>query len=135
MVVPRFVKAALNNEPITVYDDGKQSRCFCHVLDVVEAIEKLMFHCPEAVGQVINVGNPKEVTIGDLAKFVKRQLKSKSEIRNISFEEAYPGGGFEDMRRRVPSIKKIKKLIGFKPTRTLKDIVRDVAESIKNESK
>ena len=135
MVVPRFVKAALNNEPITVYDDGKQSRCFCHVLDVVEAIEKLMFHCPAAVGQVINVGNPKEVTIGDLAKFVKRQLKSKSEIRNISFEEAYPGGGFEDMRRRVPCIKKIKKLIGFKPTRTLKDIVRDVAESIKSEGK
>ena len=131
MVVPRFVKAALNNEPITVYDDGKQSRCFCHVLDVVEAIEKLMFHCPAAVGQVINVGNPKEVTIGDLAKFVKRQLKSKSEIKNISFAEAYPGGGFEDMRRRVPCIKKIKKLIGFKPTRTLKDIVRDVAESIR----
>ena len=131
MVVPRFVKAALNNEPITVYDDGKQSRCFCHVLDVVEAIEKLMFHCPSAVGQVINVGNPKEVTIGDLAKFVKRQLKSKSEITNIPFSEAYPGGGFEDMRRRVPSIKKVKKLIGFKPTRTLKDIVRDVAESIK----
>lgn len=131
MVVPRFVKAALKNEPITVYDDGKQSRCFCHVLDVVEAIEKLMFHCPEAVGQVINVGNPKEVSIGDLAKFVKRQLKSKSEIKNISFAEAYPGGGFEDMRRRVPSIKKIKKLIGFKPTRTLKDIIRDVAESIK----
>lgn len=135
MVVPRFVKAALNNEPITVYDDGKQSRCFCHVLDVVEAIEKLMFHCPAAVGQVINVGNPKEVTIGDLAKFVKRQLKSKSEIRNISFEEAYPGGGFEDMRRRVPCIKKIKKLIGFKPTRTLRDIVRDVAESIRRQGK
>jgi len=131
MVVPRFVKAALNNEPITVYDDGKQSRCFCHVLDVVEAVEKLMFHCPAAVGQVINVGNPKEVTIGDLAKFVKRQLKSKSEIKNISFEEAYPGGGFEDMRRRVPCIKKVKKLIGFRPKRTLKDIVRDVAESIK----
>ncbi len=132
MVVPRFVKAALHNEPITVYDDGKQSRCFCHVLDVVEAVEKLMFHCPEAVGQVINVGNPKEVTIGDLAKFVKRQLKSKSEIKNIPFSEAYPGGGFEDMRRRVPSIKKVKKLIGFKPTRTLKDIVRDVAESIQS---
>ena len=135
MVVPRFVKAALNNEPITVYDDGKQSRCFCHVLDVVEAIEKLMFHCPKAVGQVINVGNPKEITIGDLAKFVKRQLKSKSEIRNISFEEAYPGGGFEDMRRRVPCIKKVKKLIGFKPKRTLKDIVRDVAESIAADGK
>ena len=131
MVVPRFVKAALNGEPITVYDDGKQSRCFCHVLDVVEAVEKLMFHCPAAVGQVVNVGNPKEVTIGDLAKFVKRPLKSKSEIRNIPFEEAYPGGGFEDMRRRVPCIKKVKKLIGFKPKRTLKDIVRDVAESVR----
>ena len=130
MVVPRFVKAALNDEPITVYDDGQQSRCFCHVLDVVEAVEKLMFHCPEAVGQVINIGNPKEVTIGDLAKFVKRQLKSKSEIRNIPFSVAYPNGGFEDMRRRVPCIKKVKKLIGFKPTRTLKDIVLDVADSI-----
>ena len=131
MVVPRFVKAALNDEPITVYDDGKQSRCFCHVLVVVEAIEQLMFHCPQAVGQVINVGNPKEITIGDLAKFIKRQLKSKSEIKNISFEEAYPGGGFEDMRRRVPCIKKVKKMIGFKPKRTLKDVVRDVAESIR----
>ena len=132
MVVPRFVKAALRNEPITVYDDGKQSRCFCHVLDVVEAIEKLMFHCPDAVGQVINVGNPKEVTIGDLAKLVKRQLKSKSEIRHIPFEEAYPDGGFEDMRRRVPSIKKVKKLIDFKPTRTLRQIISDVADSIKS---
>lgn len=135
MVVPRFVRAALNNEPITVYDDGKQSRCFCHVLDVVEAVEQLMFNCPEAEGQVINVGNPKEVTIGDLAKTVKRQLKSKSEIKNISFEEAYPGGGFEDMRRRVPSIKKVQKLIGFKPKRTLKQIIDDVAESMKNGSK
>lgn len=130
MVIPRFVKAALKGEPITVYDDGKQSRCFCHVHDVVEAVEKLMFHCPEAVGQVINVGSPKEVTIGDLAKKIKRQLKSKSEIRNIPFSEAYPGGGFEDMRRRVPSIKKVHKLIGFKPTRTLTQIIADVAESV-----
>lgn len=135
MVVPRFVKAALNNEPITVYDDGEQSRCFCHVLDVVEALEKLMFHCPEAVGQVINIGNPREVTIGDLARFIKRQLRSKSEIKNISFDEAYPGGGFEDMRRRVPCIKKVRKLIGFKPKRTLTDIVRDVAMSIKSDGK
>ncbi len=135
MVVPRFVKAALNNEPITVYDDGEQSRCFCHVLDVVEALEKLMFHCPEAVGQVINIGNPREVTIGDLARFIKRQLRSKSEIKNISFDEAYPGGGFEDMRRRLPCIKKVRKLIGFKPKRTLTDIVRDVAMSIKSDGK
>ena len=131
MVVPRFVKSALNNEPITVYDDGKQSRCFCHVLDVVEAIEKLMFHCPGAVGQVINVGNPKEITIGDLAKTIKRLLKSKSEIRNIPFSAAYPDGGFEDMRRRVPCIKKVRKLIGFKPKRTLKKIIEDVAEQFR----
>lgn len=135
MVVPRFVKAALNNEPITVYDDGKQSRCFCHVLDVVEAVEKLMFHCPEAVGQVINIGNPKEVTIGDLAAMVKRQLKSKSEIVNISYAEAYNDGGFEDMRRRVPCIKKVRNLIGFKPKHTLKQIINDVADSIKSGSK
>jgi len=131
MVVPRFVRAALKGDPITVYDDGKQSRCFCHVLDVVEAIEKLMFHCPKAVGQVINIGSPVEVTIGDLAKKVKRQLKSKSVIKNIPFSEAYPGGGFEDMRRRVPCIKKVKNLIGFKPKRTLTKIIDDVAKSIK----
>lgn len=127
MVVPRFVKAALENKPITVYDDGKQSRCFCHVLDVVEAVEKLMFHCPDAVGQVINIGNPSEITIGDLAKTIKRQLKSKSEIVNIPYSEAYKDGTFEDMRRRVPSIKKVRKLIGFKPTRSLRKIIADVA--------
>ena len=127
MVVPRFVKAALEDKPITVYDDGKQSRCFCHVLDVVEAIEKLMFHCPDAVGQVVNIGNPSEITIGDLAKTIKRQLKSKSEIVNIPYSEAYKDGTFEDMRRRVPSIKKVRKLIGFKPTRTLRQIIADVA--------
>lgn len=127
MVVPRFVKAALENKPITVYDDGKQSRCFCHVLDVVEAVEKLMFHSPDAVGQVINIGNPSEITIGDLAKTIKRQLKSKSEIVNIPYSEAYKDGTFEDMRRRVPSIKKVRKLIGFKPTRTLRQIIADVA--------
>ena len=79
---------------------------------------------------MINVGSPKEVTIGDLAQKIKRQLKSKSEIRNIPFSEAYPGGGFEDMRRRVPSIRKVHKLIGFKPTRTLTQIITDVAESV-----
>jgi len=133
MVVPRFVRAALRDEPITVYDDGKQSRCFCHVLDVVEAIEKLMFHCPAAVGQVINVGNPEEITIGDLARTIRRQLKSKSVIRNISFAEAYPEGGFEDMRRRVPDITKVRKLIKFRPKRTLKKIIADVAEQFRGE--
>ena len=135
MVVPRFVKAALSNEPITVYDDGQQSRCFCHVLDVVEAVEKLMLHCPGAIGQIVNIGNPNEVTIEGLAKMVKRQLKSKSYIKHIPFSEAYPGGGFEDMRRRVPSIKKAKKLIGFAPKRTLKMIIDDVAKSMSSGNK
>lgn len=130
MVVPRFVKAALDGKPITVYDDGKQSRCFCHVYDVVRALEKLLLECPEAFGQVINVGNPSEVTIGDLAERVRTLLKSSSEIRHISYEEAYQDGGFEDMRRRVPSIEKAKRIIGFEPTKTLDDIIADVAASM-----
>lgn len=131
MVVPRFVKAALDGKPITVYDDGKQSRCFCHVYDVVRALEKLLLACPEAFGQVINVGNPSEVTIGDLAERVRTLLKSSSEIRHISYEEAYQDGGFEDMRRRVPSVEKAKRMIGFEPTKTLDDIIADVAASMK----
>ena len=131
MVVPRFVKAALDGRPITVYDDGEQSRCFCHVYDVVAAVEKLLLHTPQAFGQVINIGNPTEVTINQLAKNVKEITNSSSEIKHISYEEAYQDGGFEDMRRRVPSIEKAKAMIGFEPKRTLDDIIRDVAEVMK----
>ena len=127
MVVPRFVKAALEGRPITVYDDGLQSRCFCHVHDVVRALEKILLKTDKAFGQVVNIGNPSEVTILDLAKTIKKQLKSKSEIQHLSYAEAYQDGGFEDMRRRVPSIEKAKKLIGFAPKKTLKDIIADVA--------
>ena len=132
MVVPRFVKNALEGKPITVYDDGEQSRCFCHVADVVQALEKILLRTPAAFGQVVNIGNPSEVTMNALAQKVKAQLKSKSEIIHISYEEAYQDGGFEDMRRRVPSIEKAKRLIGFAPKKTLTDIIRDVAKGLKN---
>lgn len=131
MVVPRFVKNALEGKPITVYDDGEQSRCFCHVADVVQALEKILLHTPKAFGEVVNIGNPTEVTINQLAAQVKKLTKSKSEIVHISYEEAYQDGGFEDMRRRVPSIKKAKALIDFWPRKTLTDIIRDVARSLK----
>ena len=131
MVVPRFVKFALEGKPITVYDDGEQSRCFCHVTDAVQALAKLLLETPAAFGQVINIGNPSEVTMNALAQKVKAQLKSKSEIVHISYEEAYQDGGFEDMRRRVPSIAKAKRLIAFAPKKTLTDIIRDVAKSLR----
>lgn len=130
MVVPRFVKAALENRDITVYDNGRQSRCFCHVADVVKALEKLLLKTPKAFGQVINIGNPSEITMNGLAKTVKTQLKSKSKIVHISYEQAYNDGGFEDMRRRVPSIEKAKRMIGFCPKKTLADIIVDVADSL-----
>ena len=128
MVVPRFVKAALENKPITVYDDGLQSRCFCHVQDIVQAIEKILLKTDSAFGQVVNLGNPSEVTILDLAKKIKAQLHSKSEIIHLSYAEAYKDGGFEDMRRRVPCIDKAKRLIGFEPKKTLTNIISDVAK-------
>ena len=127
MVVPRFVRNALEGKPITVYDDGEQSRCFCHVADVVKALERLLLRTPSAFGQVVNIGKPSEVTINQLAVLVKKITKSKSDIVHISYEEAYQDGGFEDMRRRVPCIDKAKKLIGFSPKKTLADVIRDVA--------
>ncbi len=132
MVVPRFVKNALEGKPITVYDDGEQSRCFCHVTDVVQALDKILLGTSVAFGQVVNIGNPIEVTINQLAAQVKKLTKSKSEIVHISYEEAYQDGGFEDMRRRVPSITKAHKLIGFCPQKTLINIINDVARYYRN---
>ena len=134
MVVPRFVKDALEGRPITVYDDGEQCRCFCHVSDVVKALEKILLRTPAAYGQVVNIGNPVEVSINQLAVQVKKLTRSKSEIVHISYAEAYQDGGFEDMRRRVPSIEKAKRLIGFAPVKTLKDIIIDVAKHLRNHS-
>ena len=124
MVVPRFVRQALRNEPMTVYGDGEQTRCFADVRDVVEAVTKLSEHAP-AVGQVFNIGSTEEVTIRQLAERVLELTGSQSEIVYIPYDQAY-APGFEDMRQRVPSIEKIQRLIGFKPRYQLDDILSQV---------
>lgn len=129
MVVPRFVQAAIKNEPIDVHGDGGQSRCFGHVADVVEGLHK-MLDTPACFGQVVNIGNDEEVTITQLAERAIALTGSTSKIRYIPYSEAY-GEGFEDMRRRVPSLEKAKSLIGYKPTRTLDDIINDVARDFR----
>lgn len=128
MVVPRFVNAALKNEPIDIHGDGMQSRCFGHVLDVVDGLVKTM-DSTACLGQVINLGNDEEVTITQLAERAVNLTGSSSTPRYVPYEEAY-GEGFEDMRRRVPSLEKARKLIGYKPTRTLDDIINDVARDL-----
>jgi UDP-glucose 4-epimerase len=126
MVLPRFVQQALKDEPLTVYGDGTQTRCFCHVKDAVSAITRLM-ESPEARGQVFNVGNREEVSIRELAERVIKITTSRSQIRFIPFEEAY-GADFEDMQRRVPDLTKIEKAIGYRPRYSLEDIIRDIVE-------
>ncbi len=133
MVVPNFVKAALKGEPLTVHGDGEQARCFGHVLDVVEGLTKAI-ETPECFGQVINLGNAEEVSIKGLAEKAIAMTDSRSEIRYIPYEEAY-GEGFEDMRRRVPSLEKASRLLGYQPTRTLEQIINDVAEQFREELK
>ena len=117
MVVPRFINWALNGEPIMVYGDGQQQRCFGNVLDVVQAIHDLSEN-PAAVGQVFNIGSNEEVTIAELAARVRQRTGSNSEIQYISYDEAYEAG-FEDFRRRVPSLDKIRSIIEWEPTTTL----------------
>ncbi len=129
MVVPRFVQAALKNDPIEVHGDGTQSRCFGHVSDVVEGLCKLL-ETPDCLGHVINLGNSEETTITQLAERAIKLTGSSSSIKYIPYSEAY-GEGFEDMRRRVPSLEKAAKLVGYKPTRTLDDIINDVARELK----
>ncbi|HSK70619.1 MAG TPA: GDP-mannose 4,6-dehydratase [Pyrinomonadaceae bacterium] len=133
MVVPRFVQSAMKNEPIPVHGDGLQARCFGHVLDVVEGLVKTL-ETPECFGQVVNLGNDKETSIKELAEKAIEMTGSKSEIRYIPYDEVY-GEGFEDMQRRVPSLEKANRLIGYQPTRTLEDIINDVAEQFRKESK
>lgn len=122
MVLPRFVASALRNEPITIFGDGRQTRCFCHVSDVVRALRELPHH-PHARGQVFNVGSTEEISILELAQRVKECAASRSELRFIPYDEAY-AKGFEDMQRRVPDIQKIERLIGWRPTKTLADIIQ-----------
>ncbi len=121
MVIPRFVQQALRNEAITVYGDGTQTRTFTYVGDVVDAISKLM-ECPDAIGEVTNIGGTEEIAIKDLAERVKKLTCSASEIKFIPYDEAYTKD-FEDMQRRVPSIEKIKGLVGWKQETSLNDIL------------
>lgn len=133
MVVPNFVKSAIKGEPLKVHGDGTQSRCFGHVYDVVEGLTKLI-ETPECFGQVFNIGNPEEISIKGLAEKSIEMTESSSEIKFVSYDEVY-GEGFEDMQRRVPSIEKAQKYIGFQPTRTLENIINDVAEQFREEIK
>ncbi len=126
MVVPSFIKRALAGETLQVYGDGRQSRCFCHVADIVRALT-LLPNCIAAQGQVVNLGATEEVTIGELAKRVISETRSRSDIRMVPYDEVF-GEGFEDMQRRVPSIAKAQRLIGWQPEKCLTDIIRDVAQ-------
>jgi len=125
MVLPNFVKRALDGQPIEVYGNGQQSRCFCDVRDTVEALLRLM-PLDGAVGEVINIGNTEEVTIENLAKIVKHRTGSHSSIQFVPYDKAYEPG-FEDMMRRVPSIEKLHSLTGFRPQTNLADIIDRVS--------
>ncbi len=127
MVVPRFIQAALKNEDIIIYDDGSQSRVFCHVEDAVRAILTLA-DTDSTIGDYFNVGGTGETTVQQLAEKIIERTKSSSTIKHIPYTEAYPAG-FEDMQRRVPDITKIKNSIGWQPTHTLDSIIDSVAAS------
>ena len=124
MVVPRFVRQALKGEPLTVFGDGEQSRCFGDVADVIDAATRLMEH-PDAVGQVFNIGSTQEVTMNQLAQMVLLLTGSRSEIVYVPYAQAY-APGFEDMRRRVPSLEKIHRLIGYTPKYSLEQTLQRV---------
>ena len=127
MVVPRFVQAALKNEDITIYDDGSQSRVFCHVEDAVRAVLSLL-DSDSTIGDYFNVGGVGETTIKELAQQIIKQTNSDSTIKFIPYADAYPAG-FEDMQRRVPDVSKINKAVGWSPTHTLDSIIDSVAKS------
>jgi UDP-glucose 4-epimerase len=128
MVVPRLVRQALEGEPLTVYGDGKQLRCFTNVRDVVAAMIALA-GTDGAVGQVVNVGNPREISILDLAALILKLTGSASPVRLIDYEEAY-GPGFEDMRRRVPDVGLLRSLVGFVPQTPLEETIKEIAAGI-----
>jgi len=122
MVVPTFVQQALRGDPITVFGDGKQSRCFIHVSDTVGALIQLAQHA-DAVGEIFNIGTDEEITIEELAWLIRDMARSSSEIRYVSYDEAYEEG-FEDMQRRVPNLRKVKRFINFRSARGIREIVQ-----------
>lgn len=129
MVVPRFVKSAIANEPLTVFGDGFQTRCFAHVFDVIDAVVAVAF-ADNTIGRVINIGNDFEISINALAEKIINQTGSKSEIIYVPYVEAY-GDGFEDMERRVPNIDLINQLIRWKPKRDLRTMIEDISNEMK----
>jgi nucleoside-diphosphate-sugar epimerase len=126
MVLPNFVKAALDHSPIHVYGNGQQSRCFCDVRDTVEGLIRLM-DTSRAIGEVVNVGNTEEISIERLAHRVKERTGSSSAIEYVPYDKAYEPG-FEDMMRRVPSVEKLESLTGFRPRTSLNEIIDRVAD-------
>jgi UDP-glucose 4-epimerase len=132
MVLPNFVKAALDHAPIQVYGDGKQSRCFCDVQDTVEALLRLL-GTPKSIGEVVNIGNTEEVSIEGLAQLVKQRTSSRSSIEYIPYDKAYEPG-FEDMMRRVPCVDKLESLTGFRPRTSLNEIIDRVSTFFQQKS-
>jgi UDP-glucose 4-epimerase len=128
MVIPRFVKAALNNEPVMIYGNGNQTRCFAHVYDVVDAVIAVAF-ADNTAGKVINIGNNFEISMNDLAKKIIDETGSQSKIVYVPYAEAY-GHGFEDMERRVPNIDLIRDLVGWQPKRDLSTMIADISSEM-----
>lgn len=131
MVIPRMVVRALKNEPLMVYGDGSQVRCFTYVTDVVNALTKLM-ETKEAEGEIFNVGGNEPVTILELAQRIKKLTNSQSEIQVIPYDQAFEEG-FEDMKIRIPDLSKINRFIGYKPTYSLDEILTNVIDYYKKE--
>jgi UDP-glucose 4-epimerase len=129
MVIPRFIEQALSGKAITVYGDGRQSRTFCYVEDVVKGLIDLL-HNERSYGEVFNIGSDEEITIEDLAKLIKRKTSSSSRIEYIPYDQAYEAG-FEDMRRRVPDLRKIKEFIGYHTSLKIEQIIDKIVESLK----
>ncbi len=132
MVVPRFVSQALAGEPITIHGDGEQTRCFTDVRDAVRAVQELSVH-PAAVGQVFNIGNPREISIRGLAELVLEMTGSRSELKFVPYGEAYPAG-FEDMRRRVPCVDKLSATLGWAPSISLEDNLARIIDHLRSEA-
>jgi UDP-glucose 4-epimerase len=131
MVVPRFVKSAIQNEPLKVFGSGEQTRCFAHVYDVIEAVIAVAFS-QNTIGKILNIGNNFEISINDLANKVIDETDSSSTIIHVPYEEAY-GDGFEDMERRVPNLDLIKNLVGWSPKRDLSLMIADISKEMKRD--
>ena len=127
MVLPRFIAQAVSGQPVTVYGDGLQQRCFCHVQDVVWSIKRLI-RAPESYGKVFNVGSCEEISIIDLARLVKKRTRSESEIVYVPYDTAYQDDNFEDMPRRIPDLHRLHAMVGCKPLVRLEQIIDQMAE-------